>query len=52
VRHDGLAKIIHQKVAEAAGLIEDKSPYYNYTPSSVMENENYTPETGRSSRID
>ena len=27
-RHDGLAKIIHQKLAEAAELIEDKSPYY------------------------
>jgi len=27
-RHDGLAKIIHQKLAEAAELIDDKSPYY------------------------
>jgi len=26
-RHDGLAKIIHQKLAEAAELIDDKSPY-------------------------
>jgi len=26
-RHDGLAKIIHQKLAEAAELIEDRSPY-------------------------
>ena len=25
-RHDGLAKIIHQQTAEAAGLIDDKSP--------------------------
>jgi len=25
-RHDGLAKVIHQKLAEAAELIEDKSP--------------------------
>jgi hypothetical protein len=25
-RHNGLAKIIHQKLAEAAELIEDKSP--------------------------
>ena len=39
-RHDGLAKIIHQKLAEAAELIEDKSPYYKYTPASVLENEN------------
>ena len=29
-RHDGLAKIIHQKLAEAAELIDDKSPYYKY----------------------
>jgi len=27
-RRDGLAKIIHQKLTEAAELIEDKSPYY------------------------
>jgi ribosomal protein L37E len=40
-RHDGLAKIIHQKLAEAAELIEDKSPYYKYTPANVLENENY-----------
>jgi len=40
-RHDGLAKIIHQKLAEADELIEDKSPYYKYTPASVLENENF-----------
>jgi len=40
-RHDGLAKIIHQKLAEAAELIEDKSPYYKYTPADVLENENF-----------
>jgi len=27
-RHDGLAKVIHQKLAETAELIDDKSPYY------------------------
>ena len=27
-RHDGLAKIIHQKLTEAVELIDDKSPYY------------------------
>jgi hypothetical protein len=27
-RHNGLAKIIHQKLAEVAELIEEKSPYY------------------------
>ena len=40
-RHEGLAKVIHQKLAEAAGLIEDKSPYYKYTPASVLENDNF-----------
>ena len=40
-RHDGLAKIIHQKLAEAAELIEDKGPYYKYTPANVLENENF-----------
>jgi hypothetical protein len=40
-RHDGLAKVIHQKLAEAADLIEDKSPYYKYTPASELENDNF-----------
>jgi hypothetical protein len=39
-RHDGLAGIIHQKLTEAAELIDDKSPYCEYTPASVLENEN------------
>jgi len=40
-RHDGLAKIIYQKLTEAAEFIEDKSPYYKYTPVIVLENENF-----------
>ena len=40
-RDDGLAKVIHQKLAEAADLIEDKSPYSKYTPASVLENDNF-----------
>jgi hypothetical protein len=40
-RHDGLAKVIHQKLAEAAELIDDKSPYYKYTPANVLEKENF-----------
>jgi len=39
--HDGIAKIIHQTLAEAAKLNGDKSPYYKYTPASVLENENF-----------
>jgi hypothetical protein len=40
-RHDGLAKIIHKKLAEAAELIDVESPYYKYTPVNVLENENF-----------
>jgi len=40
-RCDGQAKIIHQKLAEAAELIEDKCPYYKYTLAKVLENENF-----------
>jgi hypothetical protein len=40
-RHDGVAKVIHQKPAEAAELIEDKSPYYRYTPANVLVNDNF-----------
>ena len=39
-RHDGLAKVIHQKLADAAELTEDKSPHYKYTPAHVLENDN------------
>ena len=37
-RYERLAKIIRQKLAEAAELIDDKSPHYKYTPANVMEN--------------
>jgi len=40
-RQDGVAKIIHQKLAETAELIDDKSPYCKYTSASVLENENF-----------
>jgi hypothetical protein len=41
-RHDGLAKVIHQELAEAAKLTEDKSPYYKYTPpANDLENDNF-----------
>jgi hypothetical protein len=28
-------------LTEAAELIEDKSPYYKYTPANVLENDNF-----------
>ena len=40
-RHDRLVKVIHQKLAEAAELIDDKSPNYKHTPANVLENENF-----------
>jgi len=40
-RRDGLAKIIHQKVAEAAEMFDNKSTYYKYTPADVLENEKF-----------
>jgi hypothetical protein len=40
-RTDGAAKVIHQKPAEAAELIEDKSPYYRYTQANVLDNNNF-----------
>jgi hypothetical protein len=40
-RHDAVAKVIHQKLTEAAELIEDKSPCYRYTPANVLENDKF-----------
>jgi len=40
-RHNGLAKVFHQKLAEAAEMTNDKSPYYKYTPANIWENENF-----------
>ena len=39
--HYGIAKVIRQKLAEAAELIADKSPYYRHTPANVLENDNF-----------
>jgi hypothetical protein len=37
-RHDEVAKVIHQKLAAAAELIEDKCPYYRYKPANMLKN--------------
>jgi hypothetical protein len=47
-RHGSAAKVIHQKLAEAAKLIEDRSPFYKYTPANVLENENFKLHWNRS----
>ena len=51
-RHDGLIKIIHQKLAEAAEIIDDIRPYYKYTPANILENENFKLYWNRSSLMD
>jgi hypothetical protein len=33
----------NNKLAEAVELVEDKAPYYKYTPVNVLENENFKP---------
>jgi hypothetical protein len=33
---NGVAKVIQQKLAEAAELIASRSPYYKYTPANVL----------------
>ena len=35
------SQIIHQKLAEPAELIDNKSPYYKYTPANILEYENF-----------
>jgi hypothetical protein len=40
-RHDGVEKVIHQKLAEAAELTEDKCPRYRYKPAKVLENDSF-----------
>jgi hypothetical protein len=39
-------------LAEAAELIEDKSPCYKYTPAKVLENDNFKLYWNRSIIID
>jgi len=41
-----------KKLAEAAELIDDKSPYYKYTPANVLENENFKLYWNRSTLTD
>jgi hypothetical protein len=47
-RHDGVAKVIHQKLAEAAELTEDKCPYYRYKPANMLENDKFKLHWNRS----
>jgi hypothetical protein len=37
-RHDNVAKIIHQQLAEKYNLLGDHVPYYKYNSANVIEN--------------
>lgn len=40
-RHNNVAKIIHQELAFMCNFLKDRTPYYQYEPASVLENDNY-----------
>lgn len=40
-RHDQVAAVIHQHLAFKYKLIQEKVPYYKYTPNTVLENTQY-----------
>ena len=40
-RHNCVAKIIHQELAHNLKLIDSATPYYQYSPEVVLENENH-----------
>jgi hypothetical protein len=40
-RHNNVAKVLHHKLAMKRGLIETNTPYYKYTPLTILENERY-----------
>jgi hypothetical protein len=45
-------KIIHQKLAKGAEVIDDNCPYYKYTPANVLQNENFKLYWNRSTHTD
>lgn len=40
-RHDIVAKIIHKEIANKLNLINNTAPYYQYTPETILENEDF-----------
>lgn len=41
-RHDSVGKILHQELAQTLKLIQnDRLPYYQYTPETILENNEY-----------
>lgn len=40
-RHDQIAAIIHQRLALKYSLITQTTPYYKYTPQTILETVNY-----------
>lgn len=39
-RHDSVARILHLKLAQKYSFQKENTPYYEYTPEKVLENEN------------
>ena len=50
-RHDGQAKIIHQKLAEVAELIDDKRPYYKPQISRIQNYVGFLPPQDETNRL-
>jgi hypothetical protein len=40
-RHDLVANIVHQEIALKTSLLSSRTPYYKYSPTSVLENREY-----------
>lgn len=40
-RHNTAAKIIHQELALKHQLMQTRTPYYKYTPTNILENNEY-----------
>ena len=40
-RHDQVAKILHQRIGKKYELIEELSPYYEYTPQTILESKTH-----------
>lgn len=41
LRHDNVAKIVHQSLAQQHNLVQGRLPYYQYNPSAVLENKTH-----------
>lgn len=40
-RHDNIAKVVHQEICKNIKIVTEFSPYYQYKPEPILENENH-----------